>query len=866
MASRAFAFFFPQGRLGLLLVALLCGLAGGSHESAVLHNVEASWDFEGGLEGWANATAEELDCEVSAMGGEARGTIRGPRPHLDSPIIVVDASDRHYVVIRMRYQGRGTRGLVSVRSGAGAMGDTQSEPWTDSDWRTTCVARHAAACGAVTTLNDGGTACITAAGGGGACTYTAATAGGIVASCRATDEDLCARWAVGDSTSCSALSPACVYATAGGDGGGPFKSVSVPFDVDGDGQYHIHYVPIWEVYKGKVVQLRVFPVLDARSSGGSAADRAGLGAAAGGAGRVGVGDSFSIDWIKVVKAPTIFKVEGCINRYSTSHNLADPALNTSVVVHTAHAHRYSAKWEEDRSIPSGVRRGRTHLFTFQQTIGLQTSPRPYATTYNCLRGGGERVTLTGTNFGVFRPTWTQDTATVTVDGRPCTDVVMTVPQTQLQCNLPPGTRVGAAVRLANGAMPGLYDLKPYVSYAAPPPKLDTPVVANLAASSADLVWKPPSVYWDALAVTGYVVAYRALPEGIDTGTNATAAGAYAAVVLGNVTYTTVVGLKPDTLYEFRVAALSEDQDETGCVESSTAVGAAPGPRCRTDITGMPTAKRTRDQWRQLDLYGRRTLVQGGVVGTYSDAAATVRTLRVDFAFSRFDANATLVHGSEATGLVDVAGPTGSYGGQGHYGLHLVGDAGVENCNSSYACCDSFNATLTTNAKTGKPEAHGCRGASLVCSAIGAVDKHPDYLGGQASRDITTNALADGIFIGGAAILGHNATGQCGGALRLTAAQVSGAIWPPDSGARGCVFCVRACKRLPNTYSQTTRVWLGCRLFPLVFFFFFFLSSSLPLFLFICAHYDIISLGSLARRGTRGGSTCAKALRRRSPSA
>jgi hypothetical protein len=47
---------------------------------------------------------------------------------------------------------------------------------------------------------------------------------------------------------------------------------------------------------------------------------------------------------------------------------------------------------------------------------------------------------------------------------------------------------------------------------------------------------------------------------------------------------------------------------------------------------------------------------------------------------------------------------------------------------------------------------------------------------QGRRNITTNALNDGIFIGYAAKLGHNATGQCGGALRLTASQVR-EEWP-----------------------------------------------------------------------------------------
>jgi hypothetical protein len=95
------------------------------------------WDFKDGLEGWATSTEGELDAEVSVCevyvtsfltpieasgtwhpwitlpmgcvakvyprGGELRGAVRGPRPHVDSPRLAVDCDDSHHLVLRMAY-------------------------------------------------------------------------------------------------------------------------------------------------------------------------------------------------------------------------------------------------------------------------------------------------------------------------------------------------------------------------------------------------------------------------------------------------------------------------------------------------------------------------------------------------------------------------------------------------------------------------------------------------------------------------------------------------------------------------------------------------------------------------------------------
>jgi len=35
------------------------------------------------------------------------------------------------------------------------------------------------------------------------------------------------------------------------------------------------------------------------------------------------------------------------------------------------------------------------------------------------------------------------------------------------------------------------------------------------------------------------------------------------------------------------------------------------------------------------------------------------------------------------------GPTGQYGAEGHYGLNIIGNAQIQNCNASFTCCDGI---------------------------------------------------------------------------------------------------------------------------------------------------------------------------------
>lgn len=63
-------------------------------------------------------------------------------------------------------------------------------------------------------------------------------------------------------------------------------------------------------------------------------------------------------------------------------------------------------------------------------VGTQ-SLQEFGITYNCLRQGGDRITLIGHNFGNFG-------ARVTVNGRPCFNISHDVPQTVVSCTAPSG--------------------------------------------------------------------------------------------------------------------------------------------------------------------------------------------------------------------------------------------------------------------------------------------------------------------------------------------------------------------------------------------------------------------------------------------
>lgn len=80
---------------------------------------EVIWAFENGMNGWCNATAEEVQSELWSTGGELRATVAGKSPKCDSPPFVISIVDRevdkHHFCIRMKHNSAAKKGLIWVR-------------------------------------------------------------------------------------------------------------------------------------------------------------------------------------------------------------------------------------------------------------------------------------------------------------------------------------------------------------------------------------------------------------------------------------------------------------------------------------------------------------------------------------------------------------------------------------------------------------------------------------------------------------------------------------------------------------------------------------------------------------------------------
>ena len=676
-----------------LALAWPCGASEFRGGSAAQRHVASRWDFEGGLDGWAQATWSELGAEVFVEGGELRARVqRGDvSPRLDSPMMSLVVDDEYVVAMRIkRSGGAAARGAVSARllRWSAEQSDAQSLP-------------------------------------------------------RAFGE-------------------------------GPTTVVTVPFDrsVGGDGRYAIVFAPLSEVVRGtSIVQLRVHPVSVPADAAAAAAGEAGARGAAAAAG-VDPWSTFAIDWVALVKRPSIDKVEGCVQKYFDARPLPGAFGLERRPEDGVFAFRGGAA---DGSNLFVARTEATNADGLLATAVEWQAAEPllrYATTYNCPRDGrGWRLRVTGRNFGDYSGAAAGAAApapwdTVTVDGQPCLDVVEVEPQRVLECTLP-AARAGSAldrvlVEVRQPDLRGLRDAQPLLSYAVPPPRPQAPLASNVAAHSVGLSWRAPPLHWDAVTVTGYRVRVLAAaddpqfhavagaaPRAVDLDDGRSYDEAFA-VVVGNVTTTTVTGLRAAHVYKFAVEALAEDQRDPA--------------------------------WRVLDLYGRRGALRGALASVASPRTPAVSTLGEDVLFGAFDANATLDAG--AVDARSSAGPGRETGGQGHFGLALVGDAHVAGCNASSACCDwpagvdpaAADPALCPRMCSGVQTARGSgRPYVDLASGLGATSNAAPPPGGAARRALYVGPFDAALLAAPGAPLP-----RCGPALRLTgsAARLSGAAWYP----------------------------------------------------------------------------------------
>ena len=272
--------------------------------------------------------------------------------------------------------------------------------------------------------------------------------------------------------------------------------------------------------------------------------------------------------------------------------------------------------------------------------------------------------------------------------------------------------------------------------------------------------------------TGFIIRWR--EERLKHWTNS--------MVVGNITSstsTTVRGLMSNTSYVFGVASLTENQNDTSWFSN-------------------------------LDIYGRRNIVEGALEGKISTFAIG-KTLVYDLRFVYFNANFTQQHGP--TDKRSSIGPRGIMKGEGHYGLILVGDANIENCNSSSFCCDNYDV-----------EAKMCiDSSSYTCRVTPFQYEYNEKITHSLNNSSTSLLPGSGRIV---QPLHHSEAfiyeNFCGPALRLTGSQQQqrGAAWYPRQLEVSEGFETSFILRMSNPSSRYVNVFpkkINCfnylRLFP-----------------------------------------------------
>ena len=749
------------------------------------YEIDVSWDFTNqDYDGWANATSEEMGMEVVSINDELRCSIIQEYPNIDSPQLFLKLTSRHYIVMRMSYFGASSTAKFLLKSGTGVSGRSHRDHgrsyWStkttpsiigssisvndtlydksnvvDNDMYTYFLSNSTSGTYIILDLHtsrwikelrilpigneNSPKRCLLqrsiTTGSGPFETVKSFTIEGISTLTNYTQERVESNSIVNDDiidieASINATYRAKYSTISGFDGharywrlivldnyGGPNVGVReislhgydeevavIPFSISNTGSYNNYYIPMAQVMNGNLLRLRleiqpeISSFLNARAGTTIRKWREGM----------------NIDYIRIARAPEVYRVRGCLDRYYNEADMVIPLYNVTSI---------ETKINENLPLRS---------FT-KNTMDL-----PYATTYDCPITGNIDITVEGLNFG--------PAARIYIDSKECIRQSYAIGQDttnarieEIVCTIPSTTEPGPKLlRVENGILPGLYEDVPYFSYRNAPPVLSSPVFTNVGAYRIDLVWSPPGNEFDHMMTTGYKILWfePKFPSRISN------------LTVGNVTTTSVRGLKPATEYVFAIAPIAE-----GAYHEQSA--------------SLPT-----------DLYGRRNPVDGAMIGTFSPYTNVTATVLFDFDFGLFNANKTL----NSSGSTESAslGATGMWGPEGAYGLVMVGSANVQNCNVSSTCCDGYNATIGLAS---------CGNLPTVCAVLPSRALASDFVyGGITRRQVGSNIpYPNGapqeieIFTLDELIANKGAelpTSQCGPALRLTPSQAreSGAAW------------------------------------------------------------------------------------------
>ena len=162
-------------------------------------------------------------------------------------------------------------------------------------------------------------------------------------------------------------------------------------------------------------------------------------------GSVSFQDALAIDYVRIVRAPEVWRVRGCLDKYYDNTNYHAPTYNVSTVVEFINDH-----------LPI-------------VSLTKNALSQQYATTYDCPITGGVQLTIDGINFGPRVYVW--------VGGQPCPVLSVEYSATSgrqqtVLCTLPARSDAmvdnPVRVRVQNGIIPGLFHEVPGVEYRIAP--------------------------------------------------------------------------------------------------------------------------------------------------------------------------------------------------------------------------------------------------------------------------------------------------------------------------------------------------------------------------------------------------------------
>jgi hypothetical protein len=515
-----------------------------------LVEIDIAWEFNDNQNpyrsGWANASSDLTDVSAQELFGELRCNIIGYNPRLDSPNLYLTVSNRHYIVMRGRYDGQATQGRLLLRSGAQPSSNgpktanwiverqpmvvvSSTDPVNTASTSANCVDgdMHTLYTANVTnnaqiTFDLGSFRLITGMrilGSGDKnspkrCVLFRSTTVGlgpyekVALVTLQKNVSTTGGYAIEDQsftgfTGYGRYWKLLLLDNYGGSGlsvrevnldGYDERVTIVPISIDNSGDYSMYYLPINTYLSGILLKMRLELMYDSNN----AVVR-----------NKQFSESFAIDYLRIMRAPEIHKVRGCLDKYFDSPNYRNAQYNVSSPLEMINGHL-----------------ARISLIKHNMSL-------PYASTYNCPLQGGTLISIEGINFG------SSPLVTIGEVSCPVQSVSYSLfegRRAQILCILPPGSSGIQRVRVQNGMHSKLFYDLPALSYRNAPPVPARPLVTNLGAYRVDLIWNPPGDAFDIMTITGYKIIYfpAQFPSFVSN------------MTVSNVTTTSVRGLHPGT--------------------------------------------------------------------------------------------------------------------------------------------------------------------------------------------------------------------------------------------------------------------------------------------------------------------------------